>query len=476
MADENNNLLTVKEYDKIYIKSKAGSDSNKLYLKDEYFQEIESFLKDCEPDDSDFDEENSNDSIRDFFTLHNDYIQVKNYVGIIQLGSGYQIEILPKIDFFNESDKNNQNTKEVFLNMLECLDDYQKVFSASNLDIEDMSIFEIFIKLFIEEVKKLFKQGLKSSYITKEDNINFFKGKFLISEQIKYNLCHKERFYMSFDEFDLNRPENKLIKATLLKLQRLTTNWDNSKEIKLLLNDFETIEESINYEKDLAKVILDRNTISYEKIMQWVQVFLFNKTFTSFHGENNSRALLFNMNKLFEDYVAYHIRNIANDWNVSTQGEDGKTMYIFEQPQKFLIKPDIFLRKKDNEDEVVILDTKWKRLDKKKDNYGISLEDMYQMYAYSKKYNAENIWLLYPYNKDFDLEQIKDSKHVEIKNEDNKEKKEIYYIEYKEFKEDNKSNNSNNTTVRVFFVDVAEIDKKDNSNSLKSLCAIIGEL
>ncbi len=464
MSDGNNNLLIVKEYDKIYIKSKAGSDYNKLYLKDEYFQEMESFLKDCESDDSDFDEENSNDSIRDFFTLHNDYIQVKNYVGIIQLGSGYQIEILPKMDFSDESDENNQNTKKVFLNMLECLDDYQKVFSASNLAIEDMSIFEIFIKLFIEEVKKLVKQGLKSSYIIKEDNIKFFKGKFLINEQIKYNLCHKERFYMAFDEFDLNRPENKLIKATLLKLQRLTTNWDNSKEIKLLLNDFETIGESQNYEKDLAKVILDRNTISYEKIIQWVQVFLFNKTFTSFHGENNSKALLFNMNKLFEDYVAYHIRNITKDWNVSTQGEDGKTMYIFEQPSKFLIKPDIVLR--NNEAEVVILDTKWKRLDKKKDNYGISRDDMYQMYAYSKKYNAENIWLLYPYNKDFDLELIKDSKQVEINNEDNKEKKEIYYIEYKEFNEENEKKMKEgqiNTIIRAFFVDVANIDDSINN-------------
>ena len=439
------NLLTVKEYDRIY-KSSRVNGNDKPNLDDSYFQEMESFLKDCEPDDSDFYEENENDSIRDFFILHNDYIQVKNYVGIIQLGSGYQIEILPKIDFSDDK----SNTKEVFLNMLECLDDYQKVFCASNLDIEDMSIFEIFIKLFIEEVKNLVKQGLKSSYITKEDNIKFFKGKFLINEQIKYNLCHKERFYMSFDEFDLNRPENKLIKATLEKLRRLTTNWDNSKEIKLLLNDFETIEASQNYKKDLAKVIIDRNSIVYEKIMQWVQVFLFNKTFTSFHGENNSRALLFNMNKLFEDYVAYHIRNIANDWNVSTQGEDGKTMYIFEQPQKFLIKPDIFLRKKDNEDEVVILDTKWKRLDKKKDNYGISRDDMYQMYAYSKKYNASNVWLLYPLNTDLNL---KDLNRPEIKNE-----KDINFIEYKEFKNINEEGKIN-TTIRAFFVDLANIGK-----------------
>ena len=31
-------------------------------------------------------------------------------------------------------------------------------------------------------------------------------------------------------------------------------------------------------------------------------------------------------------------------------------------------------------------------------NYGISQTDMYQMYAYSKKYDAPEIWLLCPVN------------------------------------------------------------------------------
>ena len=47
------------------------------------------------------------------------------------------------------------------------------------------------------------------------------------------------------------------------------------------------------------------------------------------------------------------------------------------------------------------MDTKWKKL--KPDpgvNYGISQPDMYQMYAYSKKYHTPEIWLLYPYYPD----------------------------------------------------------------------------
>ena len=45
------------------------------------------------------------------------------------------------------------------------------------------------------------------------------------------------------------------------------------------------------------------------------------------------------------------------------------------------------------------MDTKWKKLiDNENKNYGISQADMYQMYAYSKFYDATDIWLLYPMN------------------------------------------------------------------------------
>ena len=45
---------------------------------------------------------------------------------------------------------------------------------------------------------------------------------------------------------------------------------------------------------------------------------------------------------------------------------------------------------------VFVMDTKWKVLSDMKPNYGILQADMYQMYAYQKKYDAENVTLLYP--------------------------------------------------------------------------------
>ena len=59
------------------------------------------------------------------------------------------------------------------------------------------------------------------------------------------------------------------------------------------------------------------------------------------------------------------------------------------------MKPDIVIENKNN-NSIYIMDTKWKVLSDTKPNYGISQADMYQMYAYQKKYGAKNVTLLYP--------------------------------------------------------------------------------
>ncbi len=229
-----------------------------------------------------------------------------------------------------------------------------------------------------------------------EDNLHFYKGKLLVSRHIRANLAHKERFYVSYDEFHPNRPENRLIKSTLLKLYDLTGSAENAKGIRQLLSAFELVEPSVNYEKDFSKVIIDRNTREYEDLMKWSRVFLMNKSFTTFSGETTARALLFPMESVYESYVARQIRKVfaPEGWAVSCQES---RYHLFEEPQRrFDLRPDIVMRR---DGRTIVLDTKWKNLiPNESKHYGISPADMYQMYAYSKKYNTPEIWLLYPEN------------------------------------------------------------------------------
>lgn len=54
-----------------------------------------------------------------------------------------------------------------------------------------------------------------------------------------------------------------------------------------------------------------------------------------------------------------------------------------------------------------MMDTKWKLLSDNARNHGISQSDMYQMYAYSKKYDSDCIVLLYPHSDNVSISEFR---------------------------------------------------------------------
>ena len=384
----------VKEFDSIICNADYKDDEKYKYLNQKEFNNLVAFIHEFTGD------ADSADAL-DFMKIGyrrnvGEVVSIKNYVGLIQMKNGFQIQVLPKISF-GAKDEGNVQTKRVFLRMLRSMKDFpSKVFNDASLKVDQMNLYELFINMYLQEVRQLVKRGIKSNYVGQEDNLRYYKGKLLVNQQVRANLAHKERFYVAYEEFHPNRAENRLVKATLAKLQKLTTSAENSKEIRQLLTAFEMVDASVNYAKDFSQVVINRNTKDYEMLMQWSKVFLMNKRFTTFSGSTASRALLFSMESVYESYVAQQMKKVMSPegWDVSSQD---KGHYLFTEPRRqFALRPDIVMKRGER---TVILDTKWKSLvDNERVNYGISQADMYQMYAYSKKYNTPEIWLLYPVN------------------------------------------------------------------------------
>lgn len=131
---------------------------------------------------------------------------------------------MPKIYSASVDDNFGTRTKRVLIDMLKTLREIPfKSLKNSFVNIEKMDIFEIFIRMFVNEVFFIVKRGLKCSYEAIAENTTFFKGKILFSKQVKLNRFHKERIYVEYDAFTANRPENKLLKATLIYLCKRTT-------------------------------------------------------------------------------------------------------------------------------------------------------------------------------------------------------------------------------------------------------------
>ena len=430
-GDNMKKLLEVREFDSIICNKDYENDEKYKYLARGDFEHLVRFIHA-------FSGDGENADALEFMRIGyrrnvGDVISIKNYVGLIQMDNGLQIQVLPKITFGDE-DTDNRRTKRTFLKMLCSMKDFPgRSFKDASLKADRMNLYELFINMYLQEVRRLVKRGIRSAYVTREDNLKYFKGKLLVEQQIRSNVGHRERFYVSFEEFHPDRPENRLIKATLEKLRKLTASAENAKEIRQLLTAFELVESSVNYQKDFSKVVPDRNTKDYEMLMQWSGVFLMNKSFTTFSDSATSRALLFPMESVYESYVVRQMRKVMSPegWDVSSQD---KGHYLFTEPRcQFALRPDIVLER---EGRKVIMDTKWKNLvDNERINYGISQSDMYQMFAYSRKYDAREIWLLYPLNQEM-------KGHAPIR-----------------FDSVSPVNGQIETTVRLHFVDVENIEE-----------------
>jgi 5-methylcytosine-specific restriction enzyme subunit McrC len=375
-----------------------------LFLDDRSFQSLKNFVAENNDPESE---------IEQAFSLHRkkgkDFITVKNYVGVIETRQGTVIEILPKTyqsENVEDSEKKNVS-KTILLKMLRSLRNAPfKSIDQAHLKASRMPILEIFISVFLKEMEVLLKRGIKHHYSSTEENHKYLKGRLLFSENVKQNLVRRERFFVNYDEFKADIPQNRILKSALVYLKDKSKSAKKIRQIISFLYLFEEVSECKNLEKDLQNLNGQNRLFNhYEVALQWAKVFLQNKSFTSYKGNHLNTAILFPMEILFESYVAHKIKQTFPQWEVSTQ--DKKHFLVNDlniSQNKFRIRPDLVIH---HQELTIIADTKWKIINQNlpSANYNISQSDMYQLFAYGKKYQINNgnthLILIYPNHADF---------------------------------------------------------------------------
>lgn len=328
-----------------------------------------------------FNEKNKNK----YFTVVHKGIKFSNYVGVIQVGS-LTLEILPKADRETSPDDNLKSKwhtvlvemlKTCRLLNLESLTDASLMTSKTNL-------LDIYLNLFLNECEKLMREGLIKKYRHETKNVTALKGAMQFSGQIKYNLIHKERFYTKHQTYDFNNIINQILYRAIGVCGTISsTNTIVSKSKVLQLYFPEMTDKSITI-KDFQKIKFDRKTVRYEKAIALAKLILMNYNPDLRNGDLNVLALLFDMNKLFEEYVFRVLKRSEDLFNYSVQRQNSKNFW-----ESKTIRPDIVLIKNGKK---YILDTKWKILE----SAVPSDADLKQMYVYNLYFNSEKSILLYP--------------------------------------------------------------------------------
>ena len=326
-------------------------------------------------------------------------IQVTSYVGVIRAPDGYQIEVLPKVG--KAIGGGAAEARQLLIEMLCCLHDFRHVrIDSAKLSATRMPLLEIFITEFLRAVEKIVKRGLRSDYRQRQDNLLALRGKLLMSTHLRQNLFRADRFFTEHDEFSTDRPENRLLRAALQRVFTLAKSQGNQQLARELEFVFADVSSSTQTTIDFQQVRLDRGMGYYGDALAWARLILGDESPLTGSGRHSAPSLLFPMEAVFEAFVAKHIpRQLTAPLMVKTQARSHHLVRHLEQ-NWFRLKPDLLIRDEDR--DLLVLDTKWKLLDGLKANgtekYGLSQADFYQLQAYGLSYldGVGDVVLIYP--------------------------------------------------------------------------------
>lgn len=328
-------------------------------------------------------------------------IKFNSYVGVITV-KDLTIYVLPKADKDAKEETENEKLWQDRLTFM-LLQVYKlkvQTTSPANLQWRPNVLLNIFLKKFLDEVAVLLNRGLIKTYRKTDGNRTALKGKLLFNKQIAYNCVHQERFYVRYTTYDYNHILNRIIRQALLAICDITNSSDIKGRATSTLFNFPELDEIAVTPELFSRLIFDRKSEDYRNVIKLAEMILLNYSPDLHHGNNHVWTLMFDMNKLWEEFVYVTLKRKLTGCTVMAQKQ--KTLWESDNNRK-TVRADIVV--KNNDGKIFVLDTKWKmpRYDGK---IVPSDADLHQMYVYLDVYGdnstgeetgkAQKVALLYP--------------------------------------------------------------------------------
>lgn len=320
-----------------------------------------------------------NVKLHDYFKYDWGVLKSQQFCGVLNI-EGEDIYLLPKIA--NHDQEKNLNT---FLYMLI----YAYDLKLHNEDLascknESNTILEVFIQIFAKQLFYQLQMGIYKEYITEQDNLSTLRGKYLVNENLKYNF-NNSKIYCEYDEFSMNNELNQFFLYAIKTLQLFAKDTRLLKQCELVLDEV----EYRSFDLENFNIHFHRLNYRFQESFEFA-LLLLRQSIPLFSKENKSFAFLFDMNILFERFIAKIVKE--NFDNVEVPKDSRKF-------GELSLKPDIIVKSKK-----LIIDCKYKVLKNKKI---ADRNDRYQMYVYANNFEGiDTTMLLYPKHLDGNPQNI----------------------------------------------------------------------
>lgn len=343
-------------------------------------------------------------------------LRARGVVGVLATDE-CSLEILPKIDVEVQGGEAMQNAaiRKRLVHMLAvALDLKIETGQITELDWQRETLLEILIRIFCSKLTDAVRRGMPRRYIVQEDDLSALRGTLNLPRQFTRHAANPSRLACKFDELSENIALNRIMKATVSHLLRMSRSPSNQRRLRELAFVYADIAEVAVTALKWDEIIIDRTNRAWQELFGMAQLFLRSRYQTTSAGAGRGTALLFEMNTLFEEYVGRLItRALARtEYRVSLQG--GRLFCLTsldDERAVFQTKPDILIWRAGQ--VVHVIDTKWKRISSRIDDrkQGVSQGDVYQMMAYAQLYCAPRLTLLYPHHPGLGATELVQARH-----------------------------------------------------------------
>lgn len=328
--------------------------------------------------------------------------QARQYVGVIRLGRR-TLQILPKV---HRAQDVEQSIGEATRNLLWMLD------YAGYLGIREVSLaalrkaenwFEVLIYLFATHLKRQWVKGAARTYQPIDAVLPVLKGKWQTAVQVR-RPEQKHRFAVTYDEFTVDNPLNRIFRYVVERLWYLTRDSQNRQlltDLRYWMDEVALL-PALSIE-EVQNTTLNRLNQQYEPLLNLARLFLERLGLELAASDTNAFAFIFDMNQLFEGFMTGFIQrhraeilpaSLENCELLPQSRQAVRYMARYQGNRVFRLKPDLVLR--EGGQYPLLVDFKYKVLAQGDRKLGIQEADFYQMYAYLNRFKASRLVLMYP--------------------------------------------------------------------------------
>jgi 5-methylcytosine-specific restriction enzyme subunit McrC len=327
-------------------------------------------------------------------------LSAKGVVGVIATEGG-TLEILPKIDFpGTDRSELSGSIRRRLIHMLAVVLDLQiDTGQVTRLDWQRETLLEILIRLFSQKLVDAVRQGLPRRYVEQTDDLPALRGRLNATRQFTILAAEPSRLACRYDALTWDIALNRIMKAAVSRLARITRSSDNQRRLRELAFAYADVADVAISALRWGDVILDRTNRGWLELLSLARLLLSERFQMTSSGSCDGFSLLFEMNTLFEEYIARVLKRALVGTNFSVVSQGGR-LYCLEVDDRrglFQTRPDLLVKR--GNEVVQIIDTKWKRIVSSIDDrkQGVSQNDVYQMMAYGQLYKCDQLTLLYPH-------------------------------------------------------------------------------